>query len=359
MKSFLNVIVFGSTLAAAAAVLPGCGDDDDAGVSCAQLCPNIMAAKCKNDPDCMETCNKVKDTTPMGCTDVYNALTRCYLSAKFTCDDDEQSVAKECSKQESAYAECLAGGGKDGGAKDASDDAGDKSSHGGSTKGSGSGTGTKGSGTGTGTKGTGSGVTMLMHLLGGMQAQDAGVDASANGGNSGSGGDGSGGTNGGTTSGNDCSGEMLEGACDKCIVASCCDDAVACGKDADCITLENCVAQCTDSTCVQGCADSSSSSAIDVYNTLITCATDHCQSACSDGTDTGTAGTGDVGAPNDGNTGHGSPTTPPDCLDVPSDVSGYCGDSKYKVIYDCPNGPPYDDCAFNTMSSSGIYCCGH
>lgn len=344
MKSFLNVIVFSSTLATVAAVLPGCGDDDDAGASCAQICPNIEAAKCENDPDCTSTCKKIKDTTPMGCTDVYNALSRCYLSAKFTCDKGKQSVAKECSEQESAYADCLAGGDKDGGAKD-SDDAGDAGSHGGSTKGSGS-----------GGKGSGSGVTMLMHLLGGMQAQDAGTGASRDGG---SGDQGSSGAGGGTASGNDCSGATVEGACDQCILDACCADALACGNDADCVTLENCVGNCSDSDCVQGCANSSSSSAIDVYNTLITCATDHCKSACSEGTDAGTGGGSDVGAPNDGNTGHGSATTPPDCLYVPTDVSGYCGDLKYKVIYDCPNGAPYDDCEFNTMSSSGIYCCGH
>ena len=61
--------------------------------------------------------------------------------------------------------------------------------------------------------------------------------------------------------------------------------------------------------------------------------------------DAGTADGGpDVGAPNDGNGGHGSATTPPDCLFIPTDITGYCGDVKYKVIYDCPNGAPYDDC---------------
>jgi hypothetical protein len=351
MKSFRDVIVFGSTLAAVAAVLAGCDDDAEAGASCAQICPNVMAAKCENDPDCMATCNKVKDSTPMGCTDVYNALTRCYAGAKFTCDGDEQSVAKECSQQERAYAECLTGGGKDGGAKDTSD-AGDDGSHGGSTKGTG---GTKGSGSGM----KGSGVTMLMHLSGGTQTHDAGAGAGSDGGSGGSSNQGGGGS-GGTTSGNDCSGETVEGACDQCILAACCDEAVACANDADCVALEDCVAQCSDADCVQACADASSSSAIDVYNTLITCATDHCQSVCSEGTDAGPgAGGSDVGAPNDGNTGHGSATTPPNCLYVPPDVTGYCGDSKYKVIYDCPAGPPYDDCAFNTMNSSGIYCCGH
>jgi hypothetical protein len=338
-------------MAAAAAVLPGCDDDADAGASCAQVCPNVMAAKCENDPDCMATCNKIKDSTPMGCTEVYNALTRCYVSAKFTCDDDKQSVAKDCSKQERAYAECLAGGGTDGGAKDSSD-AGDDESHGGGTKGTGTG-GTKSSGSGM----KGSGVTMLMHLGGGTQTHDAGAGAGGNDGSGGRSGNGGGGS-GGTTSGNDCSGEVVEGACDQCILAACCDEAVVCQNDADCITLEECVAQCSDSDCVQGCANSSSSSAIDVYNTLITCATEHCQSICSDDAGTG-AGGSDVGAPNDGNEGHASATTPPDCLEVPSDVTGYCGDLTYKVIYDCPDGPPYADCDLNTMSSSGVYCCGH
>lgn len=331
MKSIFNSIVFGSTLVVSVAVLAGCGDDDTegGGASCAQVCAKVEAAKCKKDPDCMKTCSNVKDQTPMGCTKSYNALASCYAGAKFTCDDDEQSVAKECSKQETAYSECLQSGGKDDGDKDA---------------GGGSDNGGSGGGKDDGGKAGSSGAT----------------------GNSGAGASGKGGTSGGAGASGDnaCNGAMADSKCGQCLQDSCCDDLLACQHDNDCLTLTDCVGNCSDDSCVQSCADSASSSSVDLYNTFIDCATGHCDAECSDGSsvggsDAGTSSDADVGAPNDGNTGHASKTTPSNCLEVPSDVSGYCEEVKYKVIYDCPDGAPYDDCELNKINSSGIYCCGH
>jgi hypothetical protein len=314
MKSIFNSFVFASTLVALAAGLAGCGDDDDTGASCAQVCAKVEAAKCKNDPDCMDTCSSVKDKTPMGCSKSYDALASCYAGAKFTCDADEESVAKECSKQESAYAECLQSGGKDDSDKDAggADDSGGKANGG------------KG---GSGGDATGS--------------SDAGT--------AGNGGAGSG--------GNACSSVTVEGKCGQCLQDSCCDGLIACQNDSDCATLTQCVGDCSDDSCVQTCADSASSSAVDLYNTFIDCASNKCKSDCSDGMSGG--GDSDVGAPNDGNGGHPSATTPTDCLPVSDGVTGYCEEVKYKVIYDCPNGAPFDDCELNKVDASGIYCCGH
>jgi hypothetical protein len=320
MKPICNLFVLGSTLGVLAAVLVGCGDDDsEGGASCAQVCAKVEAAKCKNDPDCMSTCNGYKDSTPMGCTDTYNALTRCYAGATFTCDNAKESVAKECSKQESAYAECVQSGGKDDG-KDAGggrDDAGnvDNGGSGGDTKGN----------------------------------PDAGM----------SGNGGTGATGGGTS----CAGATVDGQCGQCIQGSCCDELLACQNDSDCLTLNECVGGCNDSSCAQTCANSASSNAVDLYNTFIDCATKQCESECTDGTmssaDAGVSGgDADVGAPNDGNGGHPSATTPTNCLPISTGVTGYCEEVKYKVIYDCPDGAPYDDCELNKVDASGIYCCG-
>jgi hypothetical protein len=331
MKSFFKSVVFGSTLVALA-VLAGCGDDDSegGGASCAQVCVKVEAAKCDNDPDCMDTCNGIKDATPMGCRSTYNALTSCYATAKFTCDGDKESVTKDCAKQETAYAECRQSGGKDDGDKDAG--AGDDNGNGGS-----SGSGGKDDGSNGGTGGDATGNT------------DAGASGSG----------GTGGSSGGD--GNACSGATVEGDCGKCLQTSCCDDLLACQNDSDCLTLTDCVGNCSDDGCVQTCADSASSSSVDLYNTFIDCASNSCESECSDGSSGGDSMSGgsDVGAPNDGDGGHASSTTPTDCLEVPSDVTGYCEEVKYKVIYDCPNGAPYDDCELNKVDASGIYCCGH
>lgn len=333
MKSIFKSVVFGSTLIALASVLAGCGDDDSegGGASCAQVCAKVEAAKCKKDPDCMDTCSNVKDQTPMGCTKSYNALASCYAGAKFTCDKDEQSVAEECSKQEVAYNECLQSGGKDDGDKDAGGDTSDAGDNGGS--------GGKSNGGKAGSGGTS--------------------------GNSGSGASGSGGTSGGAgTSGDACSGVMVDGKCGQCLADSCCDELIACQHDNDCLTLTDCVGNCNDDSCVQTCADSASSSSVDLYNTFIDCASGSCESECSDGAsmggaDAGTSSDADIGAPNDGNGGHPSATTPTNCLPVSEGVTGYCEEVKYKVIYDCPDGAPYDDCELNKINSSGIYCCGH
>jgi hypothetical protein len=330
MKTILNSTVLSSTLVALVSVLAGCGDDDSAGgASCAQVCAKVEAAKCKNDPDCTSRCNDVKDSTPMGCAGSYNALATCYAGAKFTCDADEESVAKECSKQETAYAECRESGGKDDGDKDAG---------GGNSNGDNAGSGGKDNGGKGGSGGAGTG--------------NAGAGTSGNGGTA------------GTGSGDSCSGVMPNDECGQCLKGSCCDDLLACHDDSDCLMLTDCVGNCSDSSCIQTCADSVSSSAVDLYNTFIDCASNSCESECSDGSSSGSdagtsGGDADVGQPNDGNGGHPSGTTPTNCLPVSSGITGYCDEVKYKVIYDCPDGAPYDDCELNKIDSSGIYCCGH
>ena len=300
MKSTFSSTLSSATLAAFTAVLAGCGDDDaGGGATCVQVCAKVEAANCENDSDCMSTCNDVKDSTPMGCTGSYSALTNCYAGATFTCDADEESVAEGCGQQEIAYAECVQSGGEDDGNTDA----------------------------------------------GGGNEDDV---------NAGSGGDAMGNAGAGAT--DSCSGLTVGGECGECLEGSCCDDLLACQDDSDCPTLTECVGNCSDSSCQQTCADASSSSAVDLYNAFIDCATRSCEAECSDGS---TSGSEDVGAPNDGNGGHTPTMTPPDCLELPADTTGYCEEVTYKVIYDCPNGPPFDDCELNAIDASGIYCCGH
>lgn len=301
--------------------LSGCGSDSGGGAaSCASVCSRVTAAHCANDPDCMTQCAEAKKETPSGCTSAYNALANCFSTATFTCDDQEQSEAKACSSQQDAWQSCIA-----------NDDSAD-----------------------AGAGGSGSG--------------------GKSGGDQGSGGKSSG--SGGSGSSAMCNGKTATTPCDACLASSCCSELTACQGNDDCVTLAACVDDCGDDTCVQSCADAASQAAVDLYNASITCANDHCTSDCSGG-DTGSGGSSSsggssgsggstggngksgVGAPNDGDTGFASPSTPPDCLDVPPDITGYCGDVKYKVIYDCPNGAPYSDCVMNTMDSSGIYCCGH
>jgi hypothetical protein len=289
-------------MVALAAVLAGCGDDDSGGggASCAQVCAKVEAAECANDSDCMATCNSVKDSTPMGCTGSYSALTSCYAGATFTCDADEESVAEKCNAQEIAYAECVQSGGED----DATEDAG-----------------------------------------GGTDVGD----------NAGSGGDAMGNAGAGAPDG--CSGLTVGGECGECLEGSCCDELLACQDDSDCPALTDCVSTCTDSDCQQACADASTSSAVDLYNAFIDCAAQNCEAECSDGGSSG--GSEDVGEPNDGNGGHASTTTPTNCLELPADTTGYCEEVMYKVIYDCPDGPPYADCELNQIDAAGVYCCGH
>lgn len=296
-------------------VVGGCGSDSGggAGASCASVCAKVEAAHCANDPDCMSQCADAKNATPSRCTSQYDALAKCFSGAKFTCDDNEQSVATACSAKQDAWESCMNGGGEpDAGA-------------------GGSGSGGKGSG------------------------------------NDGSGGNGT--ASGGAGSSVMCDGTVWSKPCDVCIATSCCDKLTACRSDADCLRLGACVSACPEDSCAQSCADQATQAAVDLYNESISCANDNCTTECS-GDEPGTGGsrgsggsTGSgksgIGAPNDGNEGFASTTTPTDCLPVPSDVTGYCGDVKYKVIYDCPNGAPYTDCVLNTMDSSGIYCCGH
>jgi hypothetical protein len=309
--STIRIVLGFASVYAFVTALAGCGSDSggSGGASCASVCERITAAHCANDPDCMSQCAAAKKATPAGCTASYDALAGCFSTATFTCDDNQQSVADACKSKEGAWQACIDGGSPDPGP-------------------GGGGSGGKGAG-GNGAGGRGSG---------------------------------------GSSSGATCNGRTATTPCDACVARSCCDTLMACQADGDCLKLAGCVNGCSDDDCVQACADAAPQAAVDLYNESITCANDHCESECSgsagSGGSTGTGGsTGSsqsgIGAPNDGNTGSGSPTTPADCLPIPTDVTGYCGDVKYKVIYDCPNGQPYSDCVFNTMDSSGIYCCGH
>jgi hypothetical protein len=305
VKSIRLIIQITSVLGFVTA-MGACGSDSGGGgASCSSVCSKVTAAHCESDPDCMTQCARAKDATPAGCMASYDALARCFSTAAFTCDEDGKSVAAACESQQTAWENCVNEG-----------------------------------------------------------PADSGIGGAGSGG-AGSGGKGSGGGSSSAT----CNGQKATTPCDVCLARSCCTQLTACEGDQDCVTLASCVQNCADDACVQACGDTASQEAVDAYNASIDCLNAKCNSACSgDDPAGGTNGTGGmnggsgqsgIGAPGDGNTGFGSPTTPPNCLPVPSDVDGYCGDVKYKVIYDCPSGAPYKDCVYNTMDSSGIYCCGH
>ena len=117
MKSIFESIVFGSTLLALAAGLTGCGDDDERRFVRAGLRQG-RGRQVQERSGLHGHVQQRQGHDADGLRKSYNAVASCYAGAKFTCDNNEESVAKECNKQESAYAECLQSGGKDDGDKD-------------------------------------------------------------------------------------------------------------------------------------------------------------------------------------------------------------------------------------------------
>src|SRR5262249_34364226 len=94
-------------------VVGACGSDSGGGgASCASVCAKVEAAHCANDPDCMSQCADAKKATPSRCNSQYDALAKCFSTAKFTCDDNEQSVATACASKQDAWESCINSGGE-------------------------------------------------------------------------------------------------------------------------------------------------------------------------------------------------------------------------------------------------------
>jgi hypothetical protein len=82
---------------------------------------------------------------------------------------------------------------------------------------------------------------------------------------------------------NTCGGATATGECSLCLYASCCAQVEACAQNTDCVDgLFSCTDGCDsgDSSCLNQCASSYSSTTIDEYNDLVTCTNTSCPSSC-------------------------------------------------------------------------------
>jgi hypothetical protein len=96
---------------------------------------------------------------------------------------------------------------------------------------------------------------------------------------SGPGGSGGGGGFGGSGGGTSGSGGGTSGDCQGCIEAQCMSEAQACGSDAQCGSLLNCIADCEDDPCVEACANTYPNG-VGPLNTYLGCIEAKCASAC-------------------------------------------------------------------------------
>jgi hypothetical protein len=74
--------------------------------------------------------------------------------------------------------------------------------------------------------------------------------------------------------------ESTDVTCNACLQTSCCTQGIACGNDAACLTLNDCVANCVDDACAQQCVAANSTGVTD-YDALTSCATSSCGGPCS------------------------------------------------------------------------------
>ena len=71
-------------------------------------------------------------------------------------------------------------------------------------------------------------------------------------------------------------------ACATCVDTACCDEATACGDDADCLALRECFAGCPDfdTECLNACSDSASEATLEINRPYIMCRNASCNDAC-------------------------------------------------------------------------------
>ena len=201
MKSFCSVIVFASTLGALAAGLQGCGDDDAraAALRARRSAPTSRPPSVTTIRTAWRRARRSRTRRRWAARTIQCA--HALLRRREVHLRRPATVGREGMQQARERVRRVSRGRRRGRRTDK--DAGDDGSHGGGKNGGSSGRSTLG----MAACGSGSGT------------QDAG----------------------GATSGNDCAGAALQGACEKCIQASCCDEVVACQNDSDCPTLEDCV----------------------------------------------------------------------------------------------------------------------
>lgn len=91
----------------AMALASGCGDEEKSGTSCAAICKRIEAPDCENAaPDCIDACEDDKDSTPDVCQSKLDALSSCFASVKFQCDEDDYPEAQGCKRELDRWLDC-------------------------------------------------------------------------------------------------------------------------------------------------------------------------------------------------------------------------------------------------------------
>jgi hypothetical protein len=115
---------------------------------------------------------------------------------------------------------------------------------------------------------------------GGLGSALGGGSSNANGGN------GNGTANGGNTATSTSSSCQLQnvqlgtGACDQCLAKSCCTETKGCDGNAACVSLFNCVTQCSDDqACTQQCV-SNNQGGVSALKTLYICLQNTCGTEC-------------------------------------------------------------------------------
>lgn len=106
-------------------------------------------------------------------------------------------------------------------------------------------------------------------------------DSACGGGGSGSG-SGGGSSSGGTTS---CRLDWKTTGCASCMSASCCSYETTCSDDASCVTLLDCLVNCSsgDTTCENNCTAAAPGTAYSELSDMLTCSTNSCSSSSACG----------------------------------------------------------------------------
>jgi hypothetical protein len=119
--------------------------------------------------------------------------------------------------------------------------------------------------------------------------------------------------------------------CSACINAGCCTQSTACAANADCNTLQVCLARCvsTDQLCTKACSDMSPNGVND-YNNVSNC-TSKCDYACS--------------------------TPPSGCTHKALGTDGRCKETPFPLLWNCPAGAPEPECVTSPDGTANDYCC--
>lgn len=227
--------------------LLGCGGDDkpkDDGPSgrldsklCAKVCQRVVEAKCKDDDDedeCQSSCKELIDDAPKKCeSDLEDYLT-CAAKATFTCDADDEAVAKGCARQLAAVESCGEGPVADAGPVPPSDAA--------------------------------PPVVPDASII--PKPPDAGpVTTRPDSGPT-------------ITNSRMCPAASSPTACNTCYLSSCCDQFTACVNSTDCQAVLDCVSACNSDACESTCQQQHPAG-YRLLDGLFQCTTNNCRTQCA------------------------------------------------------------------------------